>query len=288
VENMPDTIMQRSPITLIIGLLALVWSLWEFFRAGIKVIKLGWNGWLDILLASLAKYRKPVDVSYQMIPAPPITQKNITALNAIGFRRLGEIQVKAAFRAPITAWILTHLDTKIQASAGWKRVEFATYFDKKTLVVTDYPNGEHIDSQHYQSHTIVTNLKDAYNYHQQQVEKFTHRFGQPHPIHSMTDYLHWEMVGRKYYATRKLRRWIWSNMVQLLAFLYGLLVLILAPLFFYPRELPGLTRISFFPAQESLIYLIVFLLLPVFFIVRQYNRWTVRQTYQDSRVNRRK
>jgi len=163
----------QQHITLILGLIALLISLFELLRSGQRILRIGLNGWRNIILSLGAKYRQPVDVSYQLIPPPSIAQENIEALKALGFRRLGEAQVKSPFNPPITVWIFTHLETRIQAEVAWKRVSFSTFFQEKTLIVTDYPNGEHIEIPNYQSHTIVTSVSHTYRYHLQQVNKFS-------------------------------------------------------------------------------------------------------------------
>jgi hypothetical protein len=278
----------KQHAALIPGLIALAISVFELLRTGQKIVKIGWNGWVNIFLSLGAKNRQPVDASHLLISPPPVARKNIEALKSIGFRRLGEAQVKALFRPPLTVWIFTHLESQIQAEASGKRVGFSTYFQEKVLVVTDFPNGEHIEIPNYQSHTIVTNVGDAYNYHKMQIAKFGQKYGQPHPIRNMSDYLHWEGVGRKYYATRKLMRWVWSNIIRLAAFIYGCLVLFLAPTIFPPRGFSSLSRLSGFSSEEILIYTIILLLMPAIFTSRYFNRWTVQQTHKDSRIISRK
>jgi len=270
-------------MALIIGLLALALAIWELLRSGQKILKIGWKGWINILMSLGAKYRKPIDISHLLNPPPPITHKNIEALKLLGFRRLGEAQIKSPFNPPVTVWVFTHLETQIQAEVALKRVAFSTYFQEKTLLVTDFPNGEHIEIPSYQSHTIITGVDHAYKYHLQQTAKFSQKYGQSHPIRNMVDYLKWEAVGRKYYATRKLMRWVEADIVRLTAFVYGCLVLILTPTLFDPQKFSFIPKISVFSSQEILIYVIIVLLLPAIIISRYFNRWTVRQTHKDSR-----
>ena len=270
-------------MALIIGLLALVLAIWELLRSGQKIMKIGWKGWISILMSLGAKYRKPIDISHLLNPPPPITHKNIEALKLLGFRRLGEAQIKSPFNPLVTVWVFTHLETQIQAEVAWKRVAFSTYFQEKTLLVTDFPNGEHIEIPNYQSHTITTSIDHAYKYHIKQIVKFSQKHSQPHPIRNMADYLKWEAVGRKYYAARKLMRWVGADIVRLTVFVYGCLVLILTPTFLDPQKFSLLPKIGMFSSQEILIYAIILLLLPAIFVSRYFNRWTVRQTRKDSR-----
>jgi hypothetical protein len=275
----------QQHLPLVLGLIALAVSLFELIRSCQKIFKIGWNGWRNILMSLGAKYRQPVDVSYQLIPPPSMAKGNIETLKALGFRRLGEAQVKSPFNPPITVWIFTHLETKIQAEAAGKRVGFSTFFQEKTLLVTDYPNGEHIEIPNYQSHTIVTSVSHAYRYHLHQVDKFSRLFGEPHQIRNMTDYLHWETVARKNYATRKLMRWVWPNLVRLAAFTYGCIILILVPVFFDPQKIPVMPHAGLFSSQEALIYLMILLILPAILVSKYANRRAVRQTHKDSRMH---
>lgn len=239
---------------------------------------------MNIFLTLGAKNRQPVDVSQLMIPPPAGEQKNIEELKSLGFRRLGEIQINSPFRPPINGWVFAHVENHIQAEAAGRRIGFSTYFGEKSLVVTDYPNGEHIETPNYESHTIVTSIADAYGYHLQQIERFQRKHGLPHPIRTMTDYLRWEVVGRKNYALRKLSRWITSNLVRLAAFIYGSLVLILTPIFFEPVEVRFLP--DFISSREVLIYTMVLLVSPAILATRYFSHWTASQTHKDSRTLR--
>lgn len=270
----------------ILGILLLMASTWELLRSGQKILKIGWKGWVNILLTLGAKNRQPVDVSHLLIPPPAADQKNIEELKSLGFRRLGEAQVESPFNPPLTVWVFAHIENHIQAEAAGRRVGFSTYFQEKTLVVTDFPNGEHIEIPNYQSHTIVTNISDAFHYHLLQVDKFRQKYGPPHPIRTMGDYLHWEVVGRKNYAMRKLSRWLASNIVRLVAFLYGSLVLILTPIFFELFDIPLISKFASFSSQEVLIYTMILLTSPATFATRYFSRWTASQTHKDSRVLR--
>jgi len=268
----------------ILGLLLLALSIWELLRSGYKILKIGWRGWVNIFLTLGAKNRQPVDISHLSVPPLPGDQKNIAALKSLGFRRLGEVQINSPFRPPLTGWVFAHVENHVQAETAGRRVGFSTHFQEKTLLVTDFPNGEHIEDRNYQSHTITTSVEDAYRYHLQQIEKFSRKHGPPHPIRTMTDYLHWEVVGRKNYALRKLSRWITSNFVRLAAFIYGSLVLILTPIFFEPSEIPFISE--FVSSREVLVYTMILLTSPAIFATRYFSRWTASQTHKDSRLLR--
>lgn len=268
----------------ILGLLLLGVSLWELLRSGQKILNIGWKGWVNIFLTLGAKNRHPVDISHLATSPLSCDQNNIEALKVLGFRRLGEVQINSPFRPPLTGWVFTHVENHIQAEASGRRIGFSTYFQDKVLLVTDFPNGEHIETPTYQSHTIVTSVADAYRYHLQQIARFSQKYGPPHPIQTMTDYLHWETVGRKNYAMRKLSRWLTANIVRLVAFIYGVLALILTPVFFEPFEIPFLSKFAVFSSQEVLIYTMILLASPAIFVSKYFSRWTATQTHKDSRI----
>jgi hypothetical protein len=184
------------------------------------------------------------------------------------------------------AWVFTHLETRIQPEAAWNRVGFSTYFQEKVLVVTDFPNGEHIETPNYQSHTIVTGLDDAYAHHLQQVAGYSRTFGPPHPIRSMADYLKWEKVGRQQYATRKLMRWVRTDLVRLSAFVYGVLVLVLTPILYPAPAFFSIPAAGLYAPQERMLYVMILLLLPAIFLPRFFERLNLLGTYKDSRLSK--
>jgi hypothetical protein len=274
---------QPALLILVLEITALAITIWDLLRLGIQLVKVGWNGWVNILITLGAKYRRPSDVTNVFLTPPPATQKNIDLLKTIGFNRIGEAQVKLPFRSPVTVWVLANESGDVQAETAWKRVSFSTYFREKVLLVTDFPTGEHINTPTYQSHTITTALPVAYQYHLQQVAKFSQTFGTPHLIRNMVNYLRWEAMGRTHYGLRKVQRYTWISLVRLGSFLYGCLVLLLTPLLFRPIDLPFLSRFPWLSPIEISLFIITILVLPSVLIPRIYQRVRQKQTHQDSR-----
>jgi hypothetical protein len=201
-------------------------------------------------------------------------------LEELGFHRLGEAELQLPFRPAAITWVWVDAQDTIQAELAFGRVSFSSFFSDNALLVTDYPNGEHINQPAYQSHTITTSLPDAYRYHQRQVEKFSRLHGLPRLVQSMIGYLYWETMGRTFpYGRRKLRRFLRIELVRMGAFVYGLVVLGFSTAsWFYPPLLPSGWNVS-----QGLMEVFSFLLtLPALFIPNLYAQWSIKQTYQDS------
>jgi hypothetical protein len=254
-----------------------------FAIAILKLLDLGRAGlvsWAGLQMTLGTKRRRTTDVSALMIPPPPITQRSIDLLQRAGFQRLGEAQIKLPMRSVSTTWVLVDADHHVQAETLAGRVSFSSFFRDDVLVVTDYPNGEHINTPTYQSHTITADLNSAYRYHLEQVEKFSRKYGVPNSILNMADYHRGETMGRVYpYARLKLRRFIWVEIVRLVAFVVGLFALLL--------ELLLLLKPSIFPMyfkfpMEVFGNISMIITLLVLFAPDIFQLWMINQTYKDS------
>jgi hypothetical protein len=269
--------------TLALGIAGLVVTIIELLRTGWQIMKIGWKGWINILITTGAPQRTPEDVSLQFIPPPPSAKKSIDILRGLGFRRVGEAQIKMPSRPVATVWVMTSEDTTVQGQVIHNAIELSSFFGEKAMLVTNFPFGEHINAPHYQARTIITGIPDAYQYHLRQVDRFRRKHGPPHPIINMQQYLHWEMIGRTLYAPLKLRRAQWRNIVLLLAFFYGVLALILIPLVIDPKWLEFLPSISFQLPQEKILTLMVLATLPVVEAARAFYRRSMFRARIDSR-----
>lgn len=271
-------------LTIALGIVGLFITVLELLRTGWQIVKIGWKGWINILITTGATQRTPVDVSLMFLPPPPATRAAIDTLRGLGFRRVGEAQVTMPSKPPVTVWVMTDGDNFVQAQVANHMVEFSTFFKEKVMLVTDFPIGEHIETPTYQSHTILTGIADAYQYHVWQGVGFRQKHGQPHAILNMQEYLHWEKIGRTCYAPMKLRRALWRNVVLLGTFMYGVLALVLVPLLVDPDRIPSLPVASFQLPQEKILFLMVLVTLPVIEAARAWYRWSMAQTRIDSRM----
>lgn len=145
------------------------------------------------------------------------------------------------------------------------------------MVVTDYPRGEHIETPLYQAHTITTTIGDALVHHLQQIPAFTAKYGAPHLILSMKDYLHWESVGRVHYSRLKLRRFLLREIVRGVLCLYAFLIILGLPSVFKRGWLGVKTM-----AEIALI--VLSLTWPVTVLDPRISLWMVRGGMRDSRV----
>lgn len=241
------------------------------------VLDIGWGSLVGMRTALGAPRRSSMDVSHFNFSPPPRTQEIIHTLESLGFRRLGEAAVALPHRGLIHHWVLISADGIVQAETILERVSFSTFFGEKVVLVTDYPNGEHIEAPTYQSHTITTTIKDAFEYHLLQIAKFTAKYGYPHTISNMKDYLHWEKVGRVHYSSLKLRRFLIEYIARGSLSLYALLVIVGLPLAFRLGWLINTTM-----AEVEL--MVISLTLPVIVLAPRISLWTVKGGKRDSRI----
>jgi len=190
----------------------------------------GRTSWILLQTYLGVSKRRPTDVSHLSPTPPPQAKKTIATLETLGFHRLGEAEVPLPHVRTGPYWILVNSDNSIQAEAVHGRVAFSTFFDDKVLVVTDYPNGEHLQTPTYESRTITTSIKDALDYHKLQVDKFRARYGSPQSISDMVDYVRWEVIGRVNYGRLKLRRLLLVSIARLIMFTYGAAICVVSAL----------------------------------------------------------
>jgi hypothetical protein len=259
-------------MSLVLGLIPIIIIGW--YIAGI-----GMQGWSGILLYLGVPKRRPTDVSQQNLVPPARTKEIIATLESLGFHRLGEAQVDLPSRKSLSYWVLVNPDNTIHAEAIFDRVSFSTCFRDDVFVVTDYPSGERINTARYASYTIVTNINDALNYHREQVDRFMVKYGSPHGISSMADYLRWEVVGRVNYGRMKLKRFFWIDVIRLGIFFYGALIIMGLPiawkahLAFLPENLP----------YANIELAIIGLTLPAIFVPQILFRRAINVSKRDSR-----
>lgn len=260
-------------MSLILGLIVIVLIAW-------KLTDYSWRGWVGLYIYLGIKKRRSIDASHlQLLPSPE-TQEHITTLVSMGFHRLGEAQVKLPYYKKVTTWILVDSENKVQAETAWGHLSFSTFFQDNVWVVTDYQQGEYIETPTWQSHTITTGISDTYQYHLQQVIKFSQNYGSPNLIQNITDYIRWDTMVRINYGALKLKRFLWLYVVQLLAFAYGGLIIILLPTLYLTKP-SFLSAISEF-SGEQIQLLTILLTLPAVFLTNIYSRSVFAKSRQNS------
>ena len=160
------------------------------------------HGRLGFKLLSVSlgvKNRRPKDISHLQPEPPTIFQEAITALLALGFTRLGESGVNVN-GTQVNTWVFVSLDKLTTAEvvvAAPMLVGFSTAYKDTSVVETNFPVGESIETPLFISHTIKSSIEKAYNHQNQLVMKFSKTHGAPLSIESMQEYLRLDVVYRK-------------------------------------------------------------------------------------------
>ncbi len=263
-------------ISILLGLVVIAILTW-------RAIDIGWGGWRGLRIILGAKNRRAVDVS--STPASPSGREReiISFLLSMGFRRLGEASVTVHDRQTARVWVLVNPEGTVQAEVRGGMVSLSTVFQGDALVVTDYPSGEHIETSTYQSHTITTNLDDAYQHHLQQVDRFTQKYGVPRQIQTMADYLHLDALGReRNYGAIKMRRYRGLEVFNLVTFVYVAFVMVFLPAMMGAKQV-ATTATECYSLLERTELLIIGLTFPMLTLQATITRQVVKNSHRDSR-----
>jgi len=211
-----------------IYLFLLVFMMLALFGFYIIIWVIGIHSFRAILISFGASKRRVLDIS-ELKPTPPEDlQPNIAALENLGFRRLGEIQIKLpTFSSPIQSWIFISSDSLTRAELAEsfsKGVEFSTIYSDKASLETTFPMGERINTPDFRSHTIATNIEKAHQHHIQQIIDFGKTHPHPRIIKSMEDYIEWDGIYRKLYIRRKFLRHDLTNIIGFTTLVYSILI----------------------------------------------------------------
>ncbi len=188
------------------------------------LLRASWYAWGSISIYASIGRRRPDDISHLGLPPPPELQPTVAALQALGFRRLGETKTPLPITPrQATRWVLVDASntTEAEAEAEGKSslIRFLTAYADEAMVETFYPMGECIDEPDYRSHTVTASVEAAYRHHAKQAADFatTHgaTHGAPQHIESLADSMHWGAVCRHRYARRRGRRWYLWNLASL-------------------------------------------------------------------------
>ena len=258
----------------LLGLVAIIVIMWQ-------IISIGWTGLVNLQINLGTKKRRPIDISHLQLTPPSKTKEIIASLNSLEFHRLGESQLELPIKKSVTVWILINSNNTIQAETGFGRISFSTFFQDNVLVVTDYPNGEHIEMPKYQSHTITSSISDAYQHHLEQVAKFSQKYGSPNIIRNMADYFQWETMGRLNYGSIKLRNFLLVDIVRLATFGYAAIICMTLPLL-YRAKFPSYTTTDVLNSQAYIELLIIGLTLPATFVPQLFSRLLKKKPYKKA------
>jgi hypothetical protein len=202
----------------------------EVYFFGILVVLLvfsGATGSLGLLIYLGVPKRRPTDASNLNLSPPSNTQATVGKLIELGFRRLGETYTQMPLAmSPGPTWIFVdqNMTTQAEIVEITPGTFFTTVFEDGAVVETGFPQGEDITRVDFISQTVTTSVEDAYKLHSQNVVDFKLFHGAPQPIQTMSDYLVWDKIYRTRHAQRKMRRVFYSDLTQVLALAYGIIV----------------------------------------------------------------
>ncbi len=151
--------------------------------------------------------RRDVDISHLNTPPPDSLRASIAEMEALGFQRLGELQVEEPEKGPIgQVWTFVNAEGtvlgEIAASAPQPLSGFMTAFADGAITEVFYPHGESIDHPDYVHHYSNVSLADAYRRQCEQVAAFYEAHGAPRPIRTMQDCLDMSALYRERYSQR--------------------------------------------------------------------------------------
>jgi hypothetical protein len=197
----------------------------------------GKAGFVTLLISFGAGKRRSEDISGQELPVPPELKHAVDALDKLGFSRLGEVQVKIPGGRSAESRIFISKDKRVFAELTESRIVlFTTVFPDDGVVETGVPVGENFTTRNFRSHTITTDIEQAYNHQLQQIKGFRKPHGVPRKITTMPDYLAWDGMYRKKHVSRKMRRHTWLGFLQTAALGYGIIATLTAVIYWLGSE----------------------------------------------------
>jgi hypothetical protein len=156
------------------------------------IVEGGWRTWKSLRLLLGSPSRLPVDVSQNRPEFPDVLKPEVTELKSLGFRRLGETEIKPPqFRDPLTTWVFIENTRAIAAELTWGRSRWHlnSYFDDGAWLVTDFPRGESNQAPGFKASTIHDTLTHAVEVHRQGIEAFAAEHGAALALQRFSDYL---------------------------------------------------------------------------------------------------
>ncbi len=123
----------------------------------------GRSGFETLMISIGAGKRRSEDISDPALPVAPELKYSIDALTKLGFSRLGEVQVKIPGGRTAGSRIFISKNKKVFAELTEGRIVlFASVFPDDAVVETGFPVGENIHSADFRSHTVTTDMEQAY------------------------------------------------------------------------------------------------------------------------------
>lgn len=197
----------------------------------------GKSGFETLLISFGAGKRRSEDISAQELPVPPELKYAIETLAKLGFSRLGEVQVKIPGGRTAGSRLFMSKNKKVFAELTESRIVlFNSVFPDDAVVETGFPVGENFNSRNFQSHTITTDIEQAYKHQLKLIEAFQKTHGTPRKIQTMQAYLDWEAMYRKKHVGRKMRRHTVLGYLQAAGLVFGILAFLTAVVYWLGSE----------------------------------------------------
>jgi hypothetical protein len=164
----------------------------------------------------------------QLDIAPPLeAEPLIAALRALGFQRLGEVQIcSVGAQEPIMSWLFGQAQGEVLAelSGPLPSLGLTTMFQDGAVVQTMHPRGETVNAPDYVCCAVPESVAAAHQRHRRQVREFGARHGRPRLVRDVHGYLDLDAVYRAHHGQRLSRAFLKRQFVALLFNLYGLAI----------------------------------------------------------------
>jgi hypothetical protein len=161
--------------------------------------------------------RRSRNVSGERRPVGPKAAPFVHELLALGFRRLGELELSlpdmgllGAFRRRLvkhTCWLLVDGPATSVAVVGevGPICSFESWLEDGVVIQTLFPRGERIELPDYVSSQVRTSLREAYDHHRRQLDARLGPDSYAQLFQSGGDYLRFDASFRERFARRSLR-----------------------------------------------------------------------------------
>lgn len=221
-------------------------------------------------------YRRSVDISYLNTPPPDVLRPAISELEALGFQRLGEVQVEHVEKGPVgQVWVWVNPErtvfVEVIPSPIYPSCGFTTAFGDGAITEVFFPQGESIDDPDYVHHRNNVSIESAYRQQLEQVMASSDVHGAPRLMRTMQDCLDVAALYRERYSRRLLGTALRTRALIPLAANF-LMVALLAGLLFAQYR---------FEAPESLFFGIMIVTGAIYFLWLRPRSQVPRQTAQN-------
>ena len=190
----------------------------------------GRNGIVILLISLGEKKRRLENISHLKLYPPDKLQATIDTLTKLGFSRLGETRIKISGVKTLDSWVFVSSDKFTTTDLGEtipNLVFFNSAFIDNAMVETGFPYGENIETPHFRSRVITSNIEDAYIHQTKQIEDFSKKHGAPRRIETMNDYLYWDIIFREQYSWLKFRRNTLIGIINIISLGYSIVSLLI-------------------------------------------------------------